>query len=357
MRTGIADLPLHKGACPFWLFERMVKLSRAIIEAIVYEFGREEVLNRFSDPYWFQSFGCLLGFDWHSSGVTTTVCGAVKEALRGTEKELGIFVAGGKGKTSKKTPEEIKFYGEKYSINQTEQLIYASKMSAKVDNTALQDGFQIYHHTFIFTKEGKWTVIQQGLNSEIGLARRYHWLSTKVKSFVNEPEYAICCNWTGSVLNLVAKKSAQTRDVSVKLVTSNFQEFLKDLTKIKILKMPFRHDILPLDFDFKKLKKIFYIVHEYKPENFQKLLEIKGVGPKTIRALSLISEIIYGAKPSYEDPVRYSFAHGGKDGTPYPVNKKMYDRSIEILKKAVEKAKLGNYEKMHLLKRLSFITS
>jgi len=355
MRTGIVELPLHYGFCPSWLFKRMVELSRAIIEAIVYEFGRDEVLTRFSDPYWFQSFGCLLGFDWHSSGLTTTVCGAIKEALRGTERELGIYVAGGKGKTSRKTPQEIEFYGEKYSISQTENLIYASKMSAKVDNTALQDGFQIYHHTFIFTKEGKWVVIQQGLNQKIGLARRYHWLSTKVDNFINEPENAICCDWTGSVLNLVAKESDQTRKTSVKLLTKNFKEFLKDLEKVKILKMPRRHDILPIDFDFKKLEKIFWNIHEYGPKNFQEILEIKGVGPKTIRTLSLVSEIIYGAKPSYEDPVRYSFAHGGKDGVPYPVNKKAYDRSIEVLKRAIQKAKIGRYEKINLLKNLSLL--
>lgn len=216
MRTGIANLPLHWGSMPSWLFEKMRRLARATIEAMIYEFGQEEVLCRLSDPYWFQSFGCVLGFDWHSSGATTTVCGAIKEALRGTEKSLGLFVVGGKGKTSRKAPKEIEEYGEKFSLDFAPRLIYASKMSAKIDNSCLQDGFQIYHHTFIFTKKGQWTVIQQGMNPEIQMARRYHWLSLKTKTrinadteefnFVNEPHSAICCDWQGKPLNLVAKE-------------------------------------------------------------------------------------------------------------------------------------------------------
>ncbi|MEO0084941.1 MAG: DUF763 domain-containing protein [candidate division WOR-3 bacterium] len=353
MRTGIANLPLHWGTMPAWLFSRMTRLARAIIEAMVYEFGNQEVLVRLSDPYWFQSFGCVLGFDWHSSGLSTTVCGAIKEALRGTENELGIFVAGGKGKTSRKAPNEIELYGEKYSIRETPNLIYASKMSAKVDNTAVQDGFQIYAHTFIFTKSGQWAVIQQGMNPEIGMARRYHWLSDQVKDFVNEPHSAVCCDWRGKILNLVARESELTRQTSVSLVTDNFQEFLKDLNKIKILEMPKYHDITPIDFDSHRLQQTLFNLHEQKPKNFEQLLGVKGVGPKTIRALALVSEVIYGAKPSREDPVRYSFAHGGKDGTPYPVNQKQYDKSIEVLEKAIRRAKIGQRDKIEALKSLS----
>ena len=380
MRTGIANLPLHYGRMPAWLFERMTKLARAIIEAMVYEFGNQEVLNRLSDPYWFQSFGCVLGFDWHSSGLSTTVCGAIKEALRGTENELGIFVAGGKGKTSRKTPTEIELYGEKYSISQIPDLVYASKMSAKVDNTAVQDGFQIYAHTFIFTEDGQWTVIQQGMNPEIGMARRYHWLSNQVQSFVNEPHSAVCCDWRGEVLNLVARESESTRETSVTLVTDGFNEFMKDLTKIKTLEMPKHHNItlgdlksdkfirnslkfvirrrglskiqMLINFDSPRLRQTLFHLHEHKPQNFEELLGTQGVGPKTIRALALVSEVIYGAKPSYEDPVRYSFAHGGKDGTPYPINQKQYDKSIEILEKAIRKAKIGQSDKIRTLKSL-----
>ena len=355
MRTGIANLPLHWGTMPAWLFSRMTKLARAIIEAMVYEFGNHEVLRRLSDPYWFQSFGCVLGFDWHSSGLSTTVCGAIKEALRGTEKELGIFVAGGKGKTSRKTPNEIELFGEKYSIRQTPDLIYASKMSAKVDNTAVQDGFQIYAHTFIFTQDGQWAVIQQGMNPEIGMARRYHWLSSFLNSFVNEPHSAICCDWRGRVLNLVAQESGKTRETSVSLVTDGFNEFLKDLTKLKVLEMPKHHQITSIDFNSQKLKQTLFNLHKQKPKNFEELLGVKGVGPKTVRALALVSEIIYGAKPSYEDPVRYSFAHGGKDGTPYPINRKHYDKSIEILEKAIKKAKIGQLEKIKALKALRYV--
>ncbi|MGC9048961.1 MAG: DUF763 domain-containing protein [Patescibacteria group bacterium] len=349
MRTGIVNLPLHWGSMPAWLFERMTKLARAIIEAMVYEFGRKEILLRLSDPYWFQSFGCLLGFDWHSSGLSTTVCGAIKEALRGTERVLGLFVAGGKGKTSRKTPNEIELYGEKYSIRRTADLIYASKMSAKVDNTAVQDGFQIYHHTFIFTKEGDWAVIQQGMNPEIGMARRYHWLSDRVSDFVNEPQSAVCCDWRGRVLNLVAKESSQTREISLALVTDNFNELIKDLNKFKTLEMPKYHQITPIDFNSQRLRQTLFNLQNRHPKNFEQLLGTSGVGPKTVRALALISEIIYGAKPSYEDPVRYSFAHGGKDGTPYPINRKEYDRSIEVLEKAVRQAKIGQLEKIRVL--------
>ncbi len=352
MRTGIANLPLHWGTIPAWLFRRMKRLARAIIEAMVYEFSQEEVLRRLSDPYWFQSFGCVLGFDWHSSGLSTTVCGAIKEALKGTEKSLGLFVVGGKGKTSRKAPIEIEEYGQKFSLDFTPKLIYASKMVAKVDNSCLQDGFQIYHHTFIFTKNGNWTVIQQGMNTEIQMARRYHWLSEKLKNFVEEPHSAICCDWKGKVLNLVALESKKTREVSTEIVRGPFQTLLKDFKKIRILNMP-RYHWIPLKPDTeKRIQKILFTAHEKNPKSYEELVSYEGVGPKTLRALALISELIYGAKPSFHDPVRYSFAHGGKDGTPYPINKKQYDLSIFILEKAIRKAKLNSSEKSQALKSI-----
>lgn len=352
MRTGIANLPLHWGTMPAWLFARMKRLGRAIIEAMVYEFDQEEVLRRLADPYWFQSFGCVLGFDWHSSGLSTTVCGAIKEALRGTEKSLGLFVVGGKGKTSRKAPLEIEEYGEKFSLDFAPRLVYASKMSAKVDNSCLQDGFQIYHHTFIFTKKGDWAVVQQGMNPEIQMARRYHWLSEGIKSFVNEPHSAVCCDWQGKPLNLIAKESNQTREISTEIIRAPFQTLLKDFKKIRVLNMP-RYHWLPLKPVIeKRIEKTLFVAHEQKPKNYEELVSYQGVGPKTLRALALISELIYGAKPSFHDPVRYSFAHGGKDGTPYPINKKNYDQSVSILEQAVRKAKINTSEKTEALKTL-----
>ncbi len=356
MRVGLANLPLHYGAAPSWLFDRMKKLSREIVLAMLEEFGQEEVLRRLADPYWFQSFGCLLGFDWHSSGVTTTVCGALKEGLRGLEKDTGIFIVGGKGRTSRKAPEEIIRYGDKYGIAQTERLIYLSKMSAKIDNSALQDGFSLYHHTFIFTSKGEWVTIQQGMNLNIRMARRYHWLSDRIVSLVNEPHTAICCDQKTTTLNLVAEKSKKTREIATKLVQDNFQELTKNLRKIKEkkLNLPAHHPIYSFDFNQKKLEERLVKIKERIPQNFEELLAIEGVGPKTVRALALIAEVIYGAKPSYEDPVRYSFAHGGKDGYPYPVNKRQYDQSINILSKAIRRAKIGQRERINLLKKLAF---
>jgi hypothetical protein len=355
MRTGIANLPLHWGATPPWLFERMKLLAREIIYALRCEFGPEEILKRLSDPFWFQSFGCVLGFDWHSSGLTTIVCGALKESVRGLEQDLGLFIVGGKGKTSRKAPDEIISWSDKLSLDDeiAKNLIYASKMSAKVDNTALQDGYQLYHHSFIFTEDGKWAVIQQGMNDKNSMARRYHWLGENVKDFVDEPHSAICCDQKSKTLNLVAHESNKTRDVSTELVRDGIKALCKDLKKLETMEMPRHHDVRVTDFSSKRLEKILYIAHERKPKNFEELLGIEGVGPKTIRALALISELIYGAKPSFRDPARFSFAHGGKDGYPYPVNQRQYDQSIEILKSAVQKAKIGKKEKLEALKKLS----
>lgn len=375
MKTGVANLPLHFGSTPPWLFKRMKLLAREIIWAMRCEFESAEILKRLSDPFWFQSFGCVLGFDWHSSGLTTTVCGALKEGIRGLEKDLGLFVVGGKGKNSRKTPIEIIEWADKFSFgeNMIKSLIYASKMSAKVDSAAVQDGYQLYHHSFIFTDSGKWSVIQQGMNNQNKMARRYHWLSDNVKDFVCEPHIAICCDQKSKTLNLVAHESQNVRQVSVELVNDGHKSLLKDLEKInsanflrlqkiggkelpsnceKILKMPYHHEVKTTDFSLKKMKKIIYIAHERKPKNFEELLGVEGIGPKTIRALALISELIYGAKSSWRDPARYSFAHGGKDGYPYPVNRDQYDKSIKILKSAVQKARIGKREKLEALRRL-----
>jgi len=355
MRTGIANLPLHHGKAPRWLFERMRKLAREITIVIVQDFGPEEVLKRLSDPFWFQALGCVLGFDWHSSGVTTTVCGALKEGVKGIEKELGIFVAGGKGGTSRRTPSEIEKAGPVLSVD-TSDLVYASRISAKVDSSGLQDGYQLYHHNFFFTKNGMWAVIQQGMNETNRYARRYHWLGENVEDFVCEPHSAVCCDLKDTVLNMVSSESNEARTVSTQLSWEKPELIIKEVKKLQTLNMPSRHSTLLKDIHPDRLYKIFLNTYERHPENFESLLGMKGVGPKTIRALSLISDLVYGTKASHNDPVRYSFAHGGKDGYPYPIDRKTYEKSIEFLRKAVNQAKVGITEKTKAFKRLSMIS-
>jgi len=352
-RTGIANLPLHYGKAPRWLFERMVRLGREITIAIVTDFGAEEMLRRLSHPYWFQAFGCVLGFDWHSSGVTTTLCGALKEGVQGLERDLGLFVAGGKGKTSRQTPVEIEHWGELTSINPA-PLVYASRMSAKVDSAALQDGYQLYHHTFLFTSRGSWAVVQQGMNENTRYARRYHWLGESVTEFVNEPHSAILSETRGQALNLVAGESEPARKTIAEIVSEMKPDvMLAELKRIKTLDLPAHHYLGTADLHPDSLSKILLSTYESQPQNFEKLLGLPGVGPKTIRALSLISELIYGIAPSYRDPARYSFAHGGKDGIPYPVDRKTYDQSIELLARAISKTKLGVVEKKEALSRIN----
>ncbi len=351
-RTGIANLPLHYGKVPPWLFKRMSKLAREIVIIIVTEFGHQEMLCRLSDPFWFQAFGCVLGYDWHSSGVTTTVCGALKEGLKGLEKDLGLFIAGGKGRTSRKTPAEIENVGHHLKTN-PQSLVYASRMAAKVDNSALQDGYQLYHHCFLFTKDGAWAVVQQGMNETNRYARRYHWLGEKVTDFVCEPHAAICSESRGEVLNLVALESEGARTTITQIGTEDTPEkIVQELKRLKTLSLPTRHYLSLEDINPDRLSKTLTITYEQQPQNFEKLLGLEGVGPKTLRALSLLSELVYGASVSFRDPARYSFAHGGKDGYPYPVDRKTYDRSIELLHQAVGKAKVGDTEKLAALRRL-----
>src|SRR3972149_10304571 len=351
-RTGIANLPLHYGKVPAWLFGRMCQLAREIATVTVTEFGTKEMLHRLSDPFWFQAFGCVLGYDWHSSGVTTTVCGALKEGIRGLEKELGLFVAGGKGRTSRKTPAEIENAGHLLKGNPS-SLVYASRMSAKVDNSALQDGYQLYHHTFFFTKDGSWAVVQQGMNETNRYARRYHWLGEKVSDFVCEPETAICSQARGEALNLVASESAKARKVIAQVAAEERpNKLIGQLNKLKTLNLPQRPHISLEDIHPNRLGKIFLTAYEHKPQNFESLLALEGVGPKALRALSLISELVYDTPVSLRDPASYSFAHGGKDGHPYPVDRKTYDNSIQFLAQAVEKAKIGDKEKLEAFRRL-----
>ncbi|MBI4526599.1 MAG: DUF763 domain-containing protein [Deltaproteobacteria bacterium] len=351
-QTGIAYLPLHGGKAPAWLFQRMVRLGREISRHIVEEYGPEELLVRISDPYWFQSLGCVLGFDWHSSGVTTTVCGALKEAVKGKEKDFGLVIAGGKGATSRKTPSEILAAADRFSLKQdANELVYLSRLTAKIDNNAVQDGFQLYHHNFFFTLNGSWAVVQQGMSDRF--ARRYHWHSDRISSLTVEPHTAICSNMRKEkALNLVAAKSAGAQALMTELSKERPEKLVSELEKLRTLSLPARHEVSVKEIHPKSIEKILLKTYENKAGDFEALLGMPGVGAKTLRALALIAEITYGTPASWKDPAKFSFAHGGKDGHPYPVDRKMYDQSVEILRKSLERAKIERTEKENALKRL-----
>jgi uncharacterized protein len=352
-QTGIANLPLHGGKAPPWLFQRMVRLGREIVRLIVEDQGPRELLTRISDPYWFQSLGCVLGFDWHSSGVTTTVCGALKEGLRGMERELGLVIAGGKGATSRKTPAEIVAAGERYSLaRDPKELVQLSRLTAKIDNNAVQDGFQLYHHNFFFTLDGAWAVVQQGMSDRY--ARRYHWHSETVKELTVDPHSAICAPFKQDrVLNLVAAESVPAQDVMTELSRESPDKIVRELNQMKTLTLPARHSVAVADLRPESIEKILLKTYEAQANNFETLLGMPGVGAKTLRALALISEVTYGTAASWKDPAKFSFAHGGKDGHPYRVNRQVYDQSIEILRKTLERVRVERSEKDNALKRLN----
>lgn len=351
-RAGFANLPLHYGKAPAWLFEKMKILAGKIIEILIMEKGKDVFLQRLADPFWFQSFGSLLGFDWHSSGLTTTVCGAIKEGLKGKEKDIGIFPCGGKGGRSRKTPEEIENFCSYIGLNAT-PLVYASRISAKIDSAVVQDGYELYHHCFFFSSSSAWCVVQQGMNVENHSARRYHWLSQSIKSFTEEPHSAICCDFRGETLNLVSIENRNIRQNIVSLLKEPPYLVENEIKKIPFLELPQRHIITMEDISKERMKKIFLNLYENPPSDFEGLVSKKGVGAKTLRALSLTSELIFGTKIDWRDPARFSFAHGGKDGIPYPVSKETYSETIETLKDAVEKAKIGEIEKIKAIKRLA----
>lgn len=400
MRTGIATVPLDWGRCPRWLFERMTRLGRGICIAIVEEFGAEELLKRLSDPAWFQSLGCVMGFDWNSSGLTVTTMGALKEAVRGMEADLGVYICGGK-RVSRKTPEETIAWGQRlgWDEQKTGRLVDASKMAAKVDAALIQDGFSIYAHNLLFTNSGKWAVIQQGMNVNLQKARRYHWLSDGVHDFTSEPHSGIASDARLAPLNLTAKESAENKKISAEIVKLEPNAFLKNLqcaadavskkmpclenethplgaavanpngsslghqkrlpgfSQIDLNNVEFHwHPVAAEKFDLKRLKKTIEKAHFFSPQNFAQLLAGEGIGPKTIRALSLVAEIIYGAKPSYQDPARYTFAVGGKDGTPFPVDRANYDRTLAAIEKGIAQSRMSRQEIDRAKQRLETIT-
>jgi hypothetical protein len=365
-RTGVASLPLHGGKAPRWLTMRMCKLAKEVAAIMIDEHGTDKFLTRLSDPYWFQALGCVLAYDWHSSGVTTVLTGSLKQAL--SPEEHGIAVCGGKGKTLWKTPAEIAEIGAKFgfSEDQIQALTYTSKMTAKVDNTAIQAGYQLYHHAFILTENEKWAVIQQGMSAEDRTARRYHWLSDATPSLIVEPHNAIVGDAKREkVLNMTAKTSEAARNASVDIAKEPTAEVMrlfeatrplhqKSLTEWlpKAEADPWPQSVealkMPRNISWKTMRRVY----EFQPRNYEELLSVKGVGPATVRGLALVAELIYGEKASWADPVKFSFAYGGKDCVPFPVDRRAMDRSIQVLRQAVEAAKVGKKEKLRSLQRL-----
>jgi len=349
VRTGTADLPLHSGHAPRWLFERMVALAREIALAIVTEEGPGGLLRRLADPVWFQAFGCALGFDWHSSGLTTTVCGALKEGLKAVP-EAGVVVAGGKGQASRRTPGEVESACWR-SGQDPAPLVRASRLAARVDSAAVQDGFQLYHHVLVFTTEGRWAVVQQGMNEESRTARRYHW--HEPARFDREPHAAVTGSPRREVLNLVAEEGEGNRRLSAILACERPGTVVRELQRMRELRMPRRHRVLLSDLDPARIERVLLRAYEAQPEDFTSLLAVPGIGAKALRALSLVAELAYGEPASVRDPVSFSFAHGGKDGTPFPVDRATYDATIESLRRAVAEARLGQNERVAALRRLA----
>jgi hypothetical protein len=332
----------------------MRQLAPAIVEAMVIEHGRRTFLERLSDPFWFQAFGCVLGFDWHSSGVTTTVCGALKEGLAPRAADLGLYVAGGKGKTSRQTPNELVAIGSKLGVDGA-RLAYNSRMAAKVDSAAVQDGFDIYQHSFFVSSDGEWAVVQQGMRDADGTARRYHWLGSRVSDFVNEPHAAIASDAHEQlVLNMVASESANARTTSTEFARQEPRHVDREIARVITLELPRRHWVdVEKDINPAHLRKVLLSTYEASPRNFEELLAVPGVGAKAVRALAMVAEVVYGAPASMKDPARFSFAHGGKDGHPYPVNREVYDQSVDWLRDAVDKAKIGRTDRLGALRRLA----
>ena len=409
--SGYADLPLHTGTVPRWLADRMMVMGTLITESIIQIFGIDEVLTRLSDPLWFQSFGAVMGMDWHSSGITTSVMYALKRGLNPRAKDLGIYVCGGRGKYSRQTPEELLKIADKTGLN-GDEFVKNSKLVAKVDNNAVQDGFQLYQHNFILTKTGKWAVVQQGMNVNQKQARRYHWCSSSLRSFIEEPHNAVVGDNKGQILNLTDKNAKTSRDSILSMSLENPEKIMKEIIQIgkpasqmilfqdgkvsstqntknnknttapsvqlslfpefpdtqisaqntnqvfefqncgRSIIMPAHHEVLAQDVDLKRLGGVLATAYQAQPQDFESLMLTPGLGPRTLQSLTLVSEVIYGTPSRFNDPARYSFAHGGKDGHPFPVPLKIYDESIRILRESIEKSKLGYKEKSECLQRL-----
>lgn len=351
--SGSADLPLHYGYVPQWLAERMAKLGLAVTEAIVMDYGSNEFLRRMSDPFWFQSLGAVMGMDWHSSGITTSVMGALKKAINPNAATFGLYVCGGKGKSSRETPTELRRFALNNGLD-GDKLVRSSKLSAKVDNTAIQDGFQLYQHSFIVSDEGNWTVVQQGMSDISSTARRYHWHSANVQSFTDAPHTFIYGQNQGKILNLTDKKAQPIKKSMLEMMAEPPQKMLAEISK---LVMPKHHDVQAKDVDLKRLGSILWLAQNNNVSNFDELLLLEGLGPRTLQSLALVSEVIYGSPSRFKDPARFSFANGGKDGHPFPVPVNVYDETIKTLNDAIEKSKIGNSDKAQAIRSLSQIAA
>lgn len=363
-RTGYADLPLHVGTVPKWLADRMMQMGTLIVESIIENFGKKEVLVRLSDPLWFQSLGAVMGMDWHSSGITTSVMYALKRGINSRAREFGLCICGGRGKYSRKTPDELQFLADATGLDGT-KLINSSKLVTKVDSTAVQDGFQLYMHNFILSSEGDWTVVQQGMNVNTKTARRYHWSSENLRSFIEEPHSGITGENEGLILNLTDRNAKSTRERILSFTKENPDRMISEIKNImkhensiyeinrqRTITMPAHHDVKAEDVNLKRLGAVLATAYEAEPKDFESLLLTQGLGPRTIQSLTLVSEIIYGTPSRFEDPARFSFAHGGKDGHPFPVPLKVYDESIRVLHESIARSKLGYKDKSECIKRL-----
>ena len=367
-RTGSALLPLHGGRVPGWLADRMTRLGAVMGQAIVHHYGRDELLRRLAHPFWFQSFGAVMGMDWHSSGITTSVVGALKRGLAPLQDELGIHVCGGRGRFSRQTPHELVLIGERVGFDGAE-FAKTSRLVAKVDSAAVQDGFELYLHSFIIADDGRWTVVQQGMNAERKQARRYHWLSEGLESFVDQPHAAIEGRQQGEIINLTDRQAGASRNSQIELLSSlgpdgivlKLASAAHDDTgrstkcqepQLPDLFLPQHHDVRPSDLSLRRLHGNLAAAANRGPVDFVELLLTPGVGARTIRALALVAEVVHGSPYRFIDPARFSMAHGGKDGHPFPVPLRVYDETIRVLKSAVQKAKLGRDEELAAIKRL-----
>ena len=347
-RSGFADLPLHNGRVPPWLAQRMEKLGSAIVESVVHAYGTSAFLSRLSDPFWFQALGSVMGMDWHSSGITTSVMAALKRGLNPRSRELGIYICGGRGKQSRRTPDELRDRAEQHSLDGS-ALVRASRLTAKIDNNAISDGFQIYLHNFVLTASGEWAVVQQGMNAGTGLARRYHWHSANVRDFICEPHSAIVGESAGEILNLVDRRATPAQEALLEIAREKPERTLQELRQ---LTMPSNHDVRARDVDLKRLGAVLAVSYERQLHDFASLLLVENLGPRTLQTLALVAEVVHGAPSRFSDPARFSFALGGKDGHPFPVPLKTYDESLAVLRRALDAAKIERSEKLDGLRRL-----
>jgi hypothetical protein len=351
-RSGHADLPLHGGRVPAWLAERMTRLGTAITESILYHYGASEFLARLSDPLWFQAFGSVMGMDWHSSGITTSVLGALKRGLNPRSHELGVYVCGGRGKHSRRTPDELRSIADRRGLD-ADALVRTSRLTAKIDNNAIVDGFQLYLHAFVVTESGEWAVVQQGMNTDSRLARRYHWHSPAVRDFTCDPHTGISGENLGTIMNLVDRGAMPAQAAMLAMAREHPDKTIAEARRIV---MPGRHDVRSSDVDLKRLGAVLAVAYERDLRDFASMLLVENLGPRTVQSLALIAEVVHGTPTRFTDPARFSFAHGGKDRHPFPVPLKTYDQSISVLRHALDDARVGDPEKIDGIKRLERFT-